>query len=217
MHLVVLGASGGVGRQLVLAAQQRGHQVTAVARASSELPDVPGVRVVRGDLTDAAFLADTLRAADAVLSGLGLRMPGILPWHKPEDATFASRSAVAIVAAMQRAQVRRILAVSAGGVGDSFEAVPGVFRGMIRWTGLRHAYADLERMEKIYADSGLDWCAPRPTGLTDGPATGKVVIAPSFTGRATISRADVAGWMLDEVVRKTIKVRTPMITVTGAS
>jgi putative NADH-flavin reductase len=173
--------------------------------------------VMRGDLTDAGFLADTMRAADAVLSGLGLRMPGILPWHKPEDATFASRSAVAIVAAMQRAQVRRILAVSAGGVGDSFEAVPGVFRGMIRWTGLRHAYADLERMEKIYADSGLDWCAPRPTGLTDGPATGKVVIAPSFTGRATISRADVAGWMLDEVVRKTIKVRTPMITVTGAS
>ncbi len=217
MYLVVLGASGGVGRHLVRLAQERGHQVTAVARASSEVPDVPGARVVRGDLCSPAVLRDAMKNADAVLSGLGLRIGGLMPWNKPEDPTFLSRSTPAVIEAMQANAVRRVIAVSAGGVGDSASAVPSFFQWMIRWTALKHAYAELERMEAAYFASGLEVCCCRPTGLTDGPATGKVVVAPSFAGRATISRADVATWMLDEVVKKTIKQRAPMITTTGAA
>ncbi|MCA2981660.1 MAG: NAD(P)H-binding protein, partial [Myxococcaceae bacterium] len=51
MNVVVLGASGGCGKQLVELASQRGHRVTAVARVSSTLEVPPGVRVDRGDLT----------------------------------------------------------------------------------------------------------------------------------------------------------------------
>lgn len=217
MKIVVLGASGGCGQHLVQLGAQRGHQVTAVSRPSSKLEVPPGVRVDRGALDSADFLAGVLGGQDAVLSGLGLRLKGIGPWNSPEDPTFLARSTRALVEAAKATGVKRVIAVSAGGVGDSLERVPGLFRMMIKLTALKTAYAQLHEMEQQLLASGLEVCLPRPTGLTDGPLTGKVVTARGFTGRATISRADVAGWMLDQLERPAFTERTPMITVTGAA
>lgn len=217
MKITVLGASGGCGKQLVELGAKRGHSVTAVARASSKVEVPPGVKVDRGDLTSVEFLRGVVKGQDAVLSGLGLRLAGLAPWNKPEDATFISRSTTALIEAMKAEGTKRVLVVSAGGVGDSNAMVPGVFRMMIKLTALKTAYAQLDEMERQLLASGLDVCIARPTGLTDGPLTGKAVIAKGFTGRATISRADVAGWMLDQLEKPAFDERTPMITVTGAA
>lgn len=215
MRVVILGASGGCGAALVDAAVAAGHAVVAVVRPASKLPDRAGVDARRGDLGDASFLASCFEGADVVLSALGLRLSGIAPWSTAEDPTFLTRSTPAIVAAARSAGVRRVLAISAGGVGDSWPIMPGFFKAFIRLTALRIAYAELEVMERVYLDSGLDVCLCRPTGLTDGPATGQVVVAASLTGRATISRADVAAWMLAAATAATAP-RTALITVTGA-
>ncbi len=215
MHLTILGASGGCGRHLVTQALERGHQVTAVARPSSTLEAPTGVRVERGDLTDRSFLQSVVEGSDAVLSALGLRVGSLAPWARPEVPDFLSRSTPALVDAMKASGVRRVIAISAGGVADSLPHVPGAFRVMLKVTALKYAYAELEVMERLLLDSGLDVCLPRPTGLTDGPRTGQVKVCASFSGRATISRADVAGWMLDEVVLPAFAARTPMISVTG--
>jgi putative NADH-flavin reductase len=216
MKLVVLGASGGCGRLLVTQAAARGHAVTAVARASSRL-DVPAnVRALRGALDDEAFLRDALRGADAVLSALGLRLPGIAPWSRPDDPTFLDRSTPAVVRAMKAEGVRRAVVISAGGVGDSYEAVPGAFKLFIKTSALRHVYPALARMERVWLESDLDVCIARPTGLTDEPATGRAKAVTHVVGRATIPRADVAAWMLDALEAPRSEARTPMLTVTGA-
>jgi putative NADH-flavin reductase len=142
-------------------------------------------------------------------------MASIAPWAKPEVADLLTRFGPALVAAMKATGVKRVLAVSAGGVGDSRMAVPAIFRAMISFTGLKHAYAELEVFERTLLGSGLEVTLCRPTGLTDGARTGQVKVVTSFTGRASISRADVAAWMLEEVARPTLAWRTPMITVTG--
>ena len=54
-------------------------------------------------------------------------------------------------------------------------------------------------MERILLDSGLDVCIPRPSGLTDEAGGGEVVIPATYRGQATISRADVASWMLGQL------------------
>jgi putative NADH-flavin reductase len=217
MKIAVLGASGGCGRQLVQLGAQRGHQVTALARSSSKLEVPPGVTVDRGDLTSAEFLRGAIRGTDAVLSGLGLKLPGLAPWNKPEDATFLARSTDALIEACKAEGARRVIAISAGGVGDSLTKVPLAFRLVIKATALKVAYGQLEELEKRLLTSGLDVCLPRPTGLTDGPLTRQVVVAETFKGRATISRADVAWWMLEQLEQPAFAHRTPMITVTGAS
>ncbi len=217
MKIAVLGASGGCGQQLVTLGAQRGHEVTAILRSATwQAP--AGVRVVRGDLTNETFLREAIRGCDAVLSGLGLRLPGLAPWNKPEQADFLRRSTPAIVAAMKAEGVKRIIAISAGGVGDSRPKVPGVFRLMIATTALKTAYAELEKMESLLLASGLDVLIARPTGLTDGPVTGQVKVVTSFQGRATISRADVAGWMLEQLAQAAFpQEKAPMITVTGVA
>jgi nucleoside-diphosphate-sugar epimerase len=213
LRLVVLGASGGCGKHLVEQARKRGHDVLAVARPSSKAEG----EVRRGDLCSVPFLRECFHGRDAVLSALGLRMPGLSPFARAEVPDFLDRSTPAIVEAMRAEGVRRVMAISAGGVGDSHDDIPKVFKVIIATTSLRTAYAALERMEGLYLASGLDVCLPRPTGLTDEPATGKVVIARGFAGRATISRADVAGWMLSALEAPAFPEKTPMITVTGAA
>jgi hypothetical protein len=72
-------------------------------------------------------------------------------------------------------------------------------------------------MEHAFLSSGLEVCIARPSGLTDGPLTGQVKIARGYSGRATISRADVAAWMLDQAALPAFAEPTPMISVTGVA
>lgn len=216
MKIVVLGASGGCGQQLVTLGLQRGHEVTAVVRSATwQAP--AGVRVLRGDLTNETFLRDAVRGQDAVLSALGLRLRGLAPWHQPERPDFLVASTAALVAAMKAEGVERLLAISAGGVGDSLQKVPGAFRAMIALTALKRAYVELAKMESALLASGLDVCLCRPSGLTDGPVTGSVKVVQGYRGRATISRADVAAWMLDQLSLPAFTDKTPMISVTGVA
>jgi putative NADH-flavin reductase len=215
VKLVVLGSTGGCGAHLVRDAVARGHEVTAVSRRAD--PALPaGARGVVADLLDVTALRGAIRGADAVLCAVGLRLPGLAPWAKPEVADVLTRLGPVLVEAMRAEGISRLLAISAGGVGDSYLKVPWVFRMFIRTTSLSVAYAELERFEATLLASGLDVCLPRPTGLTDAAATGQVKVCEDFTGQAQIPRADVAAWMLDEVAQPTMRWRTPMITVTGA-
>lgn len=216
MKLVVLGASGGCGRSLVEQALARGHAVTAVSRPSSSYTPPAGAASARGEITDRAFLAATFAGHDAIVSGLGLRLSGLSPFASVEVPDLLSRSTPVIVQAMRDAGVRRIVAVSAGGAGDSWARMPGVFKVFVKTTALRKVYPELEAMERAYFDSGLEVCCCRPTGLTDEPATGRARVVEAVHGRAMIPRADVAAWMLDEVARPTLMHRAPLLTVTGA-
>lgn len=216
MKLVVLGASGGCGKQLVEQALARGHEVTAVVRPSTTYTPPAGAKLARGEVTDRGFLAETFRGHDAVLSGLGMRLPGLSPFASPEVPDLLSRSSPVIVQAMKDAGVKRLLAVSAGGVGDSYAKMPLMFKTFIKTTALRKVYPQLAAMEEAFFASGLEVSCPRPTGLTDKPATGQAKVVEKVNGFATIPRADVAAWMLDEVVKPTLQHRAPVLTVTGA-
>jgi hypothetical protein len=111
---------------------------------------------------------------------------------------------------MRAAGVARIVAVSAGGVGDSRAVTPVFFRLFVAVTALRHAYAELEVFERVLLESGLDVCLARPGGLSDGPVTGTVGVVERL-GPRPISRADVAAWMLDQLGTAPFARRAPLI------
>ena len=98
---------------------------------------------------------------------------------------------------MQRHGVRRLVAVSSLGVGDSIANVPPFFRALIP-IFFRGAMPDKEGMESQLRSSTLDWTIVRPAGLTDGPATKTVQIVTPQSRRHVrgISRADVAAFIL---------------------
>lgn len=214
MRLLVLGASGGVGRHVAAQAVEAGHAVTALVRAETPWKAPEGVRVLRGDVLDARALDGALEGADAVLSSLGMkRVNPANPWSPlASPADFNSRSAEAVVAAMKRAGVGRVVAVSAAGVGDSARAMNLLMRVLVARSNVGVAYRDLAVMERVYAESGLDWLTPRPTRLTDGPRTNRVKTVTAFGSFDAIARADVAAWMLARLDDPRWTDRSPQIT-----
>ncbi len=211
--LAILGASGGCGTELVKQALAAGHQVVAVVR-SADWQAPAGATVKRGALTDQAFVTEAVAGCDVLISALGFRLKGIAPWHSPSDPEFLAQAMRAIVGAAKTHGIRRVFAISAGGVGDSYEQMPGAFKFFIKASALRSVYPRLGEMESVLLSSGLDVCICRPTGLTDGPVTGQTRVVTSLQGRATISRADVAAWLLTQLDANPLA-KTPVITVTG--
>jgi uncharacterized protein YbjT (DUF2867 family) len=204
VKLLVLGASGATGRWLTRLSAQAGHQVTALVRATSAFDAPPDVRVVRGDVLDPAVLAPVLDGHDAVASCLGIRRAAKFPWARllsPHD--FMSRVAAALVPAMTRAGVRRVVVISAGGVAESITQCTGPIRWMTNAGTIAVAYRDLAEMERQLSASRLDWLAVRPVTLMDGPPTGRAGKVDRYGLFSIVRRADVAAWMMGALAKPT--------------
>lgn len=194
-RVVVFGATGGTGQQLVEQALAAGHAVTAVARRPEAITKAhPRLAVRRGDVHDAASVEAAVVGQDVVLSALGATS---------RQPTTICRDGVAhMLAAMERHGVRRILCVSATGLGDGATlSLPlRLFMRHVLQPLLRHPYDDLRAMEARLQASALDWTIVRPPRLTHGPRTGNYRSAIGVLPGATwIARADLADFMLKHV------------------
>ena len=201
MKLLVLGASGGCGRWAVRLAHNRGHSLRVVVRPRTDFEAPSGVEVITGSVLEQTTILNAVEGQDAVVSCLGpKRRNPRNPWSKlasPDD--FAERSARYITAAMAHHGVSRGAAISAAGVGDSWPLTCPFFRWFFDHSTIAHAYRDLDRMEQIYAASGLAWLVVRPVTLVHGPPTSRAKVVDRYRLFSRISRGDVSQWLLDSV------------------
>ena len=200
--LTILGASGGIGRQLVQQAVTLGHEVTALVRPPTPFDAPPAVRVLRGDALNVDTLRDAVRGSDAVVSALGQRRAGLSPWAEllsPRD--LIARITHHLVEVMPDVGVSRIVVVSAGGVRESRLQLTTPTRWLLGLGNIAVGYRDLAAMEKTLEASTLDWLAVRPVTLVDSPTTRRAGPVEKYRLPSTIRRADVAAWMLEAVVR----------------
>ena len=204
MKLTIFGATGGTGRQLVEQALAAGHTVTALVRDPAKLAIAnPSLTVVQGNVLNGDDVAKAITGSNAVLCSLGNTA------NNPDLAVSVGTQN--IVQAMHQQGIRRLIVVSSLGVGDSKNQVPFLFK-LIMWTFLRKVIQDKEAQEKIVQASGLDWTIVRPGALTDGPATGtyRSGVDPSIASRR-VARADVAGFVLQQLTDSTFLRKTPAI------
>ena len=192
MRLFLLGATGGTGRLLLDQALDRGHDVTAFVRSPDKITQKnPRLTVRAGDPRSADALAAELPGHDAVLSALGPPARG--------RTTVLGDTAKSLVDAMKQKSLRRVLVVSSALL---FPDVP-LFGRFLRRFILQHVVADSREMERVIAESGLDWTIARPPRLLDGPGEGKYRAADdALPGSSVIDRADVARFLLDAVERE---------------
>jgi nucleoside-diphosphate-sugar epimerase len=201
VKLVVLGASGGIGQWVVRTAAKAGHSVTAVGRSTSLIPTVPGVLQRRGEITDPAFLEEAIDGHSAVVSCVGLRRGGLSPFARllsPPD--LMTRLASSLARAMESRNVRRVVLISAGGVGDSFARLSWPVQQLVGAGNIAVAYRDLAGMEARFAASSLDWLAVRPVTLTWGAPRGRARPVDRYELLSTVRRSDVAGWVVKAAV-----------------
>jgi hypothetical protein len=119
----------------------------------------------------------------------------------------------ALVPEMTRSGVRRLVCVSALGVGDSRGHGGFVFDRLFQPLLLSEAYKDKNRQEAAIRASSLDWVIVRPGMLTDDPAKGNVraVIDLAGLNGGKIARADVARFVVEQLTTDTWLRRTPVL------
>jgi putative NADH-flavin reductase len=193
MNIAIFGATGGTGLELVRLALAQGHTITAFVRDPSRLSfHDQALRSVVGDVLDADCVTQAVAHQEAVIVALGS--------SDRKERSVRSGGTANVIRAMQSSGVRRLVVVSAGGVGDSYGHAPVVLKLIIK-TMLKNTYADHEQQEQYVRASGLEWVIVRPAMLTDGPATGRFENGASSTGlpEGKVTRADVAGFLLQQL------------------
>ena len=194
-RILVVGATGGTGREVVLQALAAGHDVTALSRSATRLPiEHPKLRTLDGALPqDAALLSNAMAGQDVVISALGRGQS--LASHQ-----LLEQSVPAVLTAMRAHGVRRLIFTSAIGVGDAVRDIP-FLPALFARTLLRGIYADKVIGERMVRESGLEWTIAQPAGLTNGPRTERYQAAERLTlsGLPKIARADVAHFLLAQV------------------
>lgn len=192
MRLLVIGASGRLGRLIVGEAMIRGHQVTGQSRSAARVPAgaVPAV----GPPADAGLLAGVVPGHDAVIFALGV--------DASAPATLFSDATRVLLDAMADAGVRRLVAITGARGGETCSASNWLPSRVLYPLFGRDRHPDKDAQEALIAASDLDWTIIRPGPIADGPLKGglhAVWPVPAHVQVAAVTRGEVAEVVLDAV------------------
>ena len=210
-ELLIIGASRGIGLETVRAALRAGHRVRALARSAASMPiqDTNLVKV-SGDALDRDTIRDALQDVDVVIQTLGVNFAPKLIF---EGTTLFSDSTRILVDAMKVAGVKRLIAVTGLGAGDSRGHGGFIYDAVVFPLLLKRVYDDKDVQEWIIRSSGLDWTIVRPGLLKNRPATGRyrVLTASKDWQFGAISRSDVADFLVQQINDRTLVGTTPLL------
>jgi putative NADH-flavin reductase len=212
--IFVLGATGRTGEHVVNYALSKGHSVTALVRDPAKLTSHEGLTVVKGTPEGQDDISAAIQGADAVISALGNVRTSDMPWAKPVSPRhFLTEATRKTVKAMTVNGVRRIVIVSALGVGDSLSVTPAYLRWTVKYTNLGTTYADHNELEAELRQADVDWTLLRAVLLTNSPKSRQLQVrfVPDKPASMRISRREVARFAVDALADGTLIGRAPII------
>lgn len=205
MKLIVFGATGKIGQEIVKQALAQGYEITAFVRDPSKVMVEHGdLKIMKGDIFDITAVTQAIQGQDAVICSLGTSELG--------KTTVRSEGTANITKAMKENHVNRLVVVSAMGVAESWSTL-SIVNKLFFATLLRSSRQDHEEQEVVVKESDLDWTIIRPSGLTDTPQTESYAIGENIIGKTSkIARADVAHAIIKEIHDNTFVHRAVTIT-----
>ena len=193
MKVVIFGATGKTGIELVKQSLEKGYVVTAFVRDPARLAiENENLTFVTGDVFDPISVAQAIKDQDAVICALGAG-------SELKKTTVRTTGTINIIHGMQENDVKRLIVVTAMGVGESWDTLSFVNKLFFAIL-LKSSRDDHEAQEAAVKESGLDWTIIRPSGLTDAPRTGVYDVGENILATTSkIARADVADLILKEL------------------
>lgn len=197
MKVVVLGATGLTGAEVVNQALERGYRVVAYVRRPEAIEQRPGLEVVAGSLDDVAAMTSAFTGADAVICCVGPK----LDLQTLRHTDLMQRVLPPIISAMKGAHTDRLVLMSAFGVADTAAKASVVARLIYRLT-MSSIYGDKALAEKALPGSGLNWTAVYPVILNNDSRKASVTVQSLKTvdkvpGLPRVPRSNVATALLD--------------------
>jgi uncharacterized protein YbjT (DUF2867 family) len=176
MKLLVLGATGRTGKEIVKVALNKGHDVKVIARDLKQLEEFK-VGAVLGTPYDYETVDKAVKGCDTVINTLNVSRKTDNPWtalRAPKD--LISKSASNAIKAMDKYGVKRFVALSTIGAGTSWKDSPAILRLLVSISNLKVAFQDHGRQEELLKNSHIDYTICRAPMLSDEP-NGKAVVA----------------------------------------
>lgn len=195
-RVLIVGATGGTGRQLIARALDLGHEVTAFVRDPSKLEIThPRLRVAKGDVLDYPSVEAAVRGQEAVVSALGHKR-----WLGP--SRILSNGTRNLLRAMEAHGVSRFVCETSLGIGDGAGRMGLYYTLLVIPYVVPFYFWDKTRQEQVIACSSAEWVIVRPGALTNGAKRGHVRhgrSVGSYIRTVRVSRSDVAEFMLDQL------------------
>jgi putative NADH-flavin reductase len=171
MKVVIFGATGFSGKAILKETLSQQHEVTVLVRNKSAiLIQDKNLNIVEGNVMDRNKVAEVLKNCDAIIQCLGVGGKG-----NGKPTIFISDSIKIIIDEMKKQQIKRLIAMSNVGAGNSVSFQPWIFTKIIlpyfmKW--LKVLIDDKNRMEPIIMNSQLDWTIVRCPNMVDKTAKG---------------------------------------------
>jgi len=208
MHVLIIGASKGIGLETTRQALDAGHDVRALARSATAIAiSNPSLEKMRGNALKTVDVEAALVGVDVVIQTLGVGLGELFrPVHLFSDATRV------LIQAMKIQGVKRLICVTGFGAGDSRASISCLQRLPFQIVFAR-AYDDKSLQEQLIKESELDWTIARPGVLTSGPRTGhyQILSEASQWRNGIISRADVAEFLVRQIGDQTYIRKSPLL------
>jgi uncharacterized protein YbjT (DUF2867 family) len=200
-NLLVLGATGATGQLVVSQALAAGHHVTALVRSPDKLTTShPNLTVITGQATEPSDVMGAMAGADAVISTLGAN-----------KGTVMTDTTRALLAATDGTDTPRIVMMSSFAiVRDQLTRATRTITGLAMGAAIK----DRSTAEELLRRSGRKHIIAHATRLTNGPATGSAKVMPAgsrLSMSTTVSRADVAAWLLSAATQDTAAARSEVV------
>lgn len=210
MNIAIFGATGIVGSAIMKEALAQGYEVTVLTRDVKRVTETSDkLTVIEGSVTDKATVRKVLEGQDAVIQSLGIGGKG-----NGKPTTFVSETNNLIMDEMKRMNIRRFIAISVIGAGNSLYFLPWIYRKMMpimmKW--FKAIIDDKNRMEPMIEHSGLDWTIVRCTTVKNTPSKG--LITASLDGKGikfSIAAPDMAKFVVAQLADSAFMYKTPVI------
>ena len=167
MKILLLGATGRTGQQIIKEALIRGHKISAIARDPEKLKGYD-IEVIQGTPYDYHTVEIAMSGCEAIINTLNVSRKSDNPWaplRSPKD--MISKSAHNSVKAMEKTGIKRFVALSTIGAGRSWKTSPGILKFMVSVSNLKIAFQDHGKQEEILENSSLDYTICRAPMLSN--------------------------------------------------
>lgn len=211
MKVILFGATGFSGQGILEEALKQGHEVTILVRDASKIAiKHKNLTLVEGNVLDTQIVASVLHHQEAVIQCLGVGGKG-----DGKPSTFISDATKVIVDEMQKQNIKRLIAMSNVGAGNSIAFQPWFFTKIIlpyfmKW--LKVIIEDKNRMEPIIMNSNLDWTIVRCPNIVDKPAKGTCNAILDGKGlKLSITLPDLSKFMVDQLKQTAFIKQAPSV------
>jgi len=213
MKLLILGATGRLGKQVLKQALEYGYNTVVLARKIERINEHPNLTLIEGDVTSQKDLHQALQGCTHVINCLNVSRRSDFPWAKLRTPpTLLSDTMQILLETANPKELEKLVVCSAWGVAETRKEIPGWFRWFIDNSNIGIAYRDHEKQEEIIEGSGFKYTIVRPVGLTNKKlALTSDSINITSRPRLFISRSSVARYMLDALQNENLNGLKPII------